>query len=171
MNPFSALFLTGSMSKCRLKEKNRSCRVKETNLFFKQRMTHPPTHSNSTNLPTNLPSSSLLGLEIVHIDGRHRPANKFHGSQSRDITSGIVFNKESNVAHSLKLDIFQGRRIGRFLQIFGGQMQGLRRIDVFPIFESNFPIQENMNFGRIQFRIGAIVEFRKFDRVELFDNE
>jgi len=46
-------------------------------------------------------------------------------------------------------------------------MQGLGRIDVFPIFESDFSIQEQMNFGWIQFGIRAVVKFCKFNRTDL----
>ena len=111
----------------------------------------------------HLPSSSLLGLEVIHIDRGDWSTNEFHGPQGGNITTGIVFDKESQIADALKLDVLEGSWIGRFPQVFGRQMQGLRWIDIFPIFKTNFPIQENVNFGRIQFWIRAIVEFGKFD--------
>ena len=120
-----------------------------------------------TNPSIHLGTSPLLGLEVIHIDSEHGSSKELHPSQSRDIPSGIVFDKEGNVADALEFDVLEENGIGGLLQIFGGQVQGLGRIDVFPIFKADFAVQENVNFGRIDFGVGAIVEFGEFDRVEL----
>ena len=115
-----------------------------------------------------LRTSSLLGLEIIHIDRLHGSSKEFHGSQGTDITTIVVFDKQGNIANALEFDILQQDGIGGLFQIFRRQFERLGRIHVFPIFKTDFAVQENMNFGGIDFGVGAIVEFREFDRVELY---
>lgn len=108
-----------------------------------------------------------MRLEIIHIDRLHGPSKEFHPSQGTNITTIVVFDKQGNVPDALEFDILQQDGIGGFFQVFRGKFQRLGRIHVFPIFKPNFAVQKNVNFGGIDFRVGAIVEFREFDRVEL----
>ena len=128
-------------------------------------------HNTTTAGRQHLIASSLF-FEIFHIRCFRRSAINFESSEGGNISTGIVFYVERQTLDSLKFDIFECGWRTRFSQVSGSQFQCLFWIDIVAIFKPQvFSIDENVNLGRILFRIKTLIEFCEFDRMDLCEKK
>jgi hypothetical protein len=109
-----------------------------------------------------------LLFKVRHVGTCNRTSINLHHPQSRDFTTLIVFNKESQTLDALVLDKLELDWLGTLFQVLCRQMKGLRRVHVFAIFKAKvLSVHEKMDLGRIRFGVHTTVELCQFYRADL----
>mmetsp|Transcript_287 Transcript_287/g.612 ORF Transcript_287/g.612 Transcript_287/m.612 type:complete len:266 (+) Transcript_287:281-1078(+) len=116
-----------------------------------------------------LVTSSLL-FEIRHVGGRDGLSIEFQSTQGTDLSPVVVFHKEGDALDALIFHVLQQYIVGVFFQILAGHFDRSGRIDVLNVFESEVvAIDKEQDASGVLFGIRPVVEFRHFDRVDLYE--
>ena len=109
-----------------------------------------------------------LLFKVRHVGTCNGPSINLHHPQSSDLTTLIIFNKESETLDALVLDKLELDWLGTLFQVLCRQMKGLRRVHIFAIFKAKvLSVHEKVDLGRIRFGVHTTVELGQFDGANL----
>ena len=114
-----------------------------------------------------LRTSSLL-LLVFHVCRRHRPTEELETAHGTDIPPVVLLDEERDGPNPLELDELQLDGVGILLEIGGGKLNDLGRIDIFHILKSHVAsIDVQLDQRRCLRGIPSGVELGKLDAVDL----